>query len=183
MKVSKIVQVMFLGSYGCGKTSLIRRYFSDVLTEFELKDGPTLETTRYFKTKEQHPMGLNNTELSCYDPCHSFDILSEMSSSVMDAYVVCADATDEQSVKTALLYLNMLVLLHADDKLRKRPTYIFCLTKWDDTTKLRSHVGIHGAVANLGLSIPVVCTSAKDDFHCDVLFNEHIRSRLGAWFD
>ena len=130
MEIPKEVHVNFLGSYGCGKTSVIRRYFEDVTGGYELKDGPTPSTQSYFKTKEQHPMRLKNSSLKVYDSGHTLGVRDEVGSQVMDAIVVCADITDESSIKMAFLY--GVALLPAISHSNKQPSCILCMTKGEE---------------------------------------------------
>lgn len=187
MEIKKEVLVSFIGSYGCGKTSVIRRYFPEV----DVREGPTKYGWNvYTKTVGQHPMGLRHSSLAVYDAGHSLNVRDEVGSSVMDAIVVCADVTSESSIKMALLYNMALfpVAAYSGPPGRdvKKAMRILCLTKVDvayaDWALTLSDI----KAANAAMVLPfdaVVQTTSQSEVECRALFDDVIRPRLAKWFD
>ena len=184
MEMKKEVLVSFIGSYGCGKTSLIRRYFPEV----DVCEGPTKNGWNvYTKTIDQHPMGLQHSSLAVYDAGHSLKVENEVGSSVMDAIVVCADVTSGTSIKMALLYNMALFPVAAyrgtSGRDVKKATRILCLTKVDMPWVMPlSDI----TAANAAMALPfdaIVQTTFQREVECRSLFDDVIRPRLDKWFD
>ncbi len=193
MEIKKEVLVSFIGSYGCGKTSVIRRYFPECREgeKFYHDGAPTKGGWMvYTKTIEQHPMGLKQSSLKVYDAGHSLNVRDEVGSGVMDAIVVCADVTNESSIKMALLYNMALfpVAAYSGPPGRdvKKAMRILCLTKTETFSGTWAVPLAEIKAVNVAMPLPfdeIIQTSAGHDVGCRELFDDVIRPHLDKWFD